>query len=88
MERARARVVKVRESRERERRDMCSSMATQVKTEARGEVREMGGGTGMGQTGQKVRPQSQMERRGRHRCFGEVLKVDELPGLNRKINVM
>lgn len=54
MERARARVVKVRESRERERRDMCSSMATQVKTEAGGEVRAMGGGRGMGHTGQKV----------------------------------
>lgn len=38
MERARARVVKVRESRERERRDKCSSMATQVKTEAGGKL--------------------------------------------------
>lgn len=35
MERARARVVKVRESRERERRDMCSSMATRERRECR-----------------------------------------------------
>lgn len=41
MERARAREVKVRESRERERRDKRSSMATQGKEEA-GEVRERG----------------------------------------------
>lgn len=36
MERAKARVVKVRESRERERRDIWSSMATQGKEEAGG----------------------------------------------------
>lgn len=34
MERARARVVRVRESRERERRDMCSSMAAPGPAEA------------------------------------------------------
>lgn len=43
MERARARVVKVRESRERERRDIRSSMATQEKRDARGEARERRG---------------------------------------------
>lgn len=31
-------MVKVRESRERERRDICSSMATHEKTEARGRL--------------------------------------------------
>lgn len=49
MERARARVVRVRESRERERRDMCSSMA------ARAQQREARGGQ-RDQMGQKVLP--------------------------------
>lgn len=44
MERARARVVKVRESRERERRDILSSMATQEKGEAGGRLETQGGG--------------------------------------------
>lgn len=49
MERARARVVKVRESRERERRDKPSSMATQDRREAGGRpVRERDLGSWMG----------------------------------------
>lgn len=76
MERARARVVKVRESRERERRDMCSSMATggrwQAGAEGRRECRWSG------QTArekdrertQSVAAESQMELRGEDRCFG------------------
>lgn len=43
MERARARVVKVRESRERERRDIRSSMATQLTGEAGGWLEREGG---------------------------------------------
>lgn len=39
---------------------------------------------GIGQTGQKVRLQSQMEPRGQDRCFRGVLKGDEMPGLDGK----
>ncbi len=55
MERARARVVKVRESRERERRDIPSSMATREKREAGGGQRERGGGEREGQTARVCR---------------------------------
>lgn len=71
MERARARVVRVKESRERERRDMCSSMAAQGPRGARGGPRD--------QMEQKVSPWLQMEPRERGRCFWEVLKLDDLP---------
>lgn len=51
MERARARVVKVRESRERERRDKPSSMATRDRREAGGRPeRERDLGSWMGDT--------------------------------------
>ncbi len=59
MERARARVVKVRESRERERRDIPSSMATRDEREAGGGQRKRDGGqegilqVGTGNTGQR-----------------------------------
>lgn len=69
MERASARVVKVKESRERERRDMCSSMA------ARGPAERSRGGH-RDQMEQKVLPWLQMEPRERDRCFWEVLKLD------------
>lgn len=52
MDRARAREVKVRESRERERRDIRSSMATQERWEAGGGRRETEGES-MAKRGQK-----------------------------------
>lgn len=51
MERARARVVKVRESRERERRDIPSSMATQETGEAGETHRKRVGGEGEAKRG-------------------------------------
>lgn len=57
MERARARVVKVRESRDRERRDIRSSMATQEEREAGGsqKEREREGGESEAKRGQTAR---------------------------------
>lgn len=47
MERASARVVKVKESRERERRDMCSSMAARGPAEEQGRAQRSNGTEGV-----------------------------------------
>lgn len=79
MERANARVVRVKESRERERRDMCSSMA------ARGGGRERGARGGQrDEVEQKVLPEIQMDLREWDSCFWEVLKLDYLPDSMQK----
>lgn len=82
MERARARVVRVRESMERERRDIPSSMATQGREEAGGGTGDRRRGIARGDKTNKTvsTPQSQMVRRGQDRCFGMVSGRGELPG--------
>lgn len=78
MERARARVVKVRESRERERRDMCSSMATRERRECRwGDQRHR-----RTERTQSVDCSHRWSRKAGTDALGVILKAEELPSLN------